>query len=333
MPSADIQSLDFRRLARLNCYSYGPFCVYSENYVGLDSHNFPNYQNKDGVGAIEKFLTLVQSLGSNASGNDPAQKLAKPLPGVGWSGDDLSLSINLNGTMYFLNYRDWQTCKKDIRSEFLAQGWKQNKSSSEVAGISVLTYAPAKSGEDALYNDDPTDAAGLAMMTSAMQNATLRVKRVSANIEAQGSKGTGEGGMQGVVDMFFAPDAAMNSMGYAAVSARIASRQALNQKKHPTLSSLGSFGEDLGAGLEAFGANMNSGLVAKWSTAGHPVQLLINGVPVSQSVQGVLTSVKLTEKAFVIDDTSGGRVYPTEMDIDISIKNMYGSLISTSSIT
>lgn len=309
MPNVEIQSVYFRRLARSNCYVYGPFYIYSDGYISLDSHNFPNYTNKDGVGAVEKFLSLIQSLGSNASGNDPSQKLAKPLPGVGWSGDDLSLSINLNGKMYFTDFRDWQACKKAIRNEFLAQGWKQNKSSSEKAGISVLTYIPSRDGGNALYNDDPIDAAGFAMMTSAMQNTSIQMNKLSARF--------GMGGGDANAD-------------YSWEAARYDSRQAINQKKHPTLSKLGAFGSDLGAGIEAFGANMNSGMVAKWSIAGHPVELHINGVPVSRSVTGVMTSARLVEKAFVVDSSSNNNVYPTEMDVDLSIKNMYGSLITTS---
>lgn len=319
MPSVEIESVDFRRLARRNCYVYGPFCVYSDGYVSLDSHNFPNYQNKDGVGAVEKFLSLVQSLGSNASGNDASQKLAKPLPGVGWNGDDLSMSISLNGKMYFTDYRDWQVCKRAIRNEFLAQGWKQNKSSSEKAGISVLTYIPSKDGNNALYNDDPVDAAGFAMMTAAMQNTTIQTNKMATRFGLGGtyaSDGTRRSG-DAVAD-------------YNYEAARYDARQAINQKKHPTLSKLGAFGSDIGAGIEALGANMNSAMVAKWSVAGHPVELHINGFPVSRSVNGVLTSVRLTEKAFVIDSSSGNNVYPTEMDVDLSIKNMYGSLINTS---
>lgn len=313
MINAGIESVEFRRLARQNCYVYGPFCIYSDSFVSLDSHNFPNYNSKDGVGAVEKFLTLIQSLGSNASGNDPAQKLAKPLPGVGWSGDDLSLSISLSGTMYFTDFRDWQTCKTAIRKEFVAQGWKQNKSSSEKAGISIMTYIPTKGGYDALYNDDPVDAAGMAMMTSAMQNASIQISKIS--------------------NRFSGDDSGMAQVNYSFEAARYDAKQAINQKKHPTLSKIGAFGSDIGAGIEAFGANMNSGLVAKWAVAGHPVQLQIEGLPVSNSVNVVLTSAKLTEKAYVVDSTSNGSAYPTEMEVDISVKNMYGSLMTVSTVS
>lgn len=313
MTNDGIESVEFRRLARQNCYVYGPFCIYSDSFVSLDSHNFPNYNSKDGVGAVEKFLTLIQSLGSNASGNDPAQKLAKPLPGVGWSGDDLSLSISLSGTMYFTDFRDWQTCKTAIRKEFVAQGWKQNKSSSEKAGISIMTYIPTKGGYDALYNDDPVDAAGMAMMTSAMQNASIQISKIS--------------------NRFSGDDSGMAQVNYSFEAARYDAKQAINQKKHPTLSKIGAFGSDIGAGIEAFGANMNSGLVAKWAVAGHPVQLQIEGLPVSNSVNVVLTSAKLTEKAYVVDSTSNGSAYPTEMEVDISVKNMYGSLMTASTVS
>jgi hypothetical protein len=79
------------------------------------------------------------------------------------------------------------------------------------------------------------------------------------------------------------------------------------------------------------GSNMNSGVAGKWMTAGHPVELIIEGQVARQSVNGVLTSAKFTEKDYVVDDTSGGNVYPTAMDVSITITNMYGSLYNTSS--
>lgn len=304
----EIQCLEYRRLARLNCYRYGPFYIYADDYVSLDSHDFPNYHSKDGTGAVEKFLTLIQSLGTNANGNDPNAKLARPLPGVAWDSDKLDLSISLSGTMYFTDFRDWQSCKKAIRQEFVSQGWKQTKSSMESAGISILTYIPAKDGADALFNEDPVDAAGMAMMTSAMQNVTLQSQKLSANV--------------------------FNDYeSYADASARLETRQALNEKKHPTLSKIGSLGADIGAGIEAMGANMNSDMVAKWATAGHPVELLIEGAVASQSVRGVLVDASLTERAFVVDSTSGNAVYPTEMKVSLTVKNMYGSLLTASQTT
>lgn len=307
MPKTEVQSLEFRQLARANCYKYGPLYITTGDYTSLDSHHFPNFVSKEGTGAVEKFLTLLQSLGSNAVGNDPYAKLARPLPGVGWNNDDLSVSISLQGKMYFTDFRDWVTCKKNIRQEFVEQGWKQNKSASETLGMAIMTYIPSKDGYDALYNDDPVDAAGMAMMTSAMQNVTLQIDKLSANI-------------------------ANDDAAYADAAARLEVRQALNEKRHPTLSKIGSFGADLGSAIDAFGANMNGGMVAKWSIAGHPVELLIDGVVAVRSVNGVLADAELTESAYVVDGSSGGNVYPTEMDVKITLKNMYGSLINTSSM-
>lgn len=307
MANKGIESEEFRRAARRNCYRYGCFYIHTNDYTSLDEHSFPNYQIKEGTGSVEKFLSLIQSLGVNASGNDPSQKLAKPLPGVGWNDSDLGLSVSVGGTMYFLDYRDYVSCKDAIRKEFVAQGWKQFKSASQTAGISVMTYIPTKNGYDALFNDDPIDAAGLAMVSSAMQNATLRSKQLSANVSN-------------------------DEVEYASATARLAVRQALNAKKHPTLSKLGSFGSDLGAALDAFGSNMNSGMVAKWSVAGNPVELIVEDIVVARSVNGVLTSAKLTEQAYVVDDSSGGRLYPTEMHVDLQIKNIYGSLLTASSV-
>lgn len=323
MANKGIESEEFRRAARRNCYRYGCFYVHTDDYTSLDEHSFPNYQMKEGTGSVEKFLSLIQSLGVNASGNDPSQKLAKPLPGVGWNDSDLGLSVSVSGTMYFLDYRDYVSCKNAIHKEFVAQGWKQFKSASQTAGISVLTYIPTKNGSDALFNDDPIDAAGMAMLTSAMQNATLRTQQVVANVKTQGKQGGTLGRIIGVET---------EPYDYAEVTARLEVRQAMNAKKHPTLSKLGSFGSDIGAAIDAFGANMNSGLVAKWSVAGNPVELIVEDVVVARSVNGVLTSAKLTEQAYVVDDSSGGQLYPTEMRVDLQIKNLYGSLLTASSV-
>lgn len=307
MADKAVQSQDFRRLARANCYRYGCLYVYREDYVGLDTHNFPNYSSKEGTGAVEKFLTLIQSLGSNATGNDPQDKLSKPLPGVQWSGDDLSLSIPLDGTMYFLDYRDYVTCMKQLRTELVAQGWEQVVSKNETLGMSISSYRPSRHGSDALYNDDPVDAAGMAMMTSAMQHTVDQGKMLVGY--ASGNK-------------------QMYAEGKARSEASMAGRTA----GLPIARALTGIGGNIAAGVEAMGANFNSGIVGKWASAGYPVELLIDGQVARQSICGVLTSAKFIERSYVVDDTSGGNVYPTEMHVEISVKNMYGSLSTASSV-
>lgn len=302
-----IESKEFRRLARQNCYRYGCIYVYSENYEPLDKHNFPNYSSKEGTGAVEKFLTLIQSLGSQATGNDPADKLSRPLPGVQWSGDNLDVSISLDGEMYFIDYRDYVTCKKQIRTELVSQGWEQVVSRNETLGMSLSSYRPSRHGENALYNDDPVDAAGMAMMTSAMQHTMDQGKMLVGYISS---------------------DAQMYAEGKARSESSMAGRNA----GIPVAGNLTGIGANIGAGIEAMGANFNSGVVGKWACAGHPVELLIEGEVMAQSVSGVLTEANFTEKGYVVDESSNGAVYPTQMHVNISIKNMYGALSTTSSV-
>lgn len=302
-----IESKEFRRLARQNCYRYGCIYVYSDSYVPLDKHNFPNYSSKEGTGAVEKFLTLIQSLGSQATGNDPADKLSKPLPGVQWSGDSLDVSISLDGEMYFIDYRDYVTCKKQIRTELVSQGWEQVVSRNETLGMSLSSYRPSRHGSNALYNDDPVDAAGMAMMTSAMQHTMDQGKMLVGYISS---------------------DAQMYAEGKARSESSMAGRNA----GIPVAGNLTGIGANIGAGIEAMGANFNSGVVGKWACAGHPVELLIEGQVMAQSVSGVLTEATFTEKGYVVDDSSNGAVYPTQMHVAISIKNMYGALSTTSSV-
>lgn len=303
-----IESKEFRRLARENCYRYGCLYIYSERYIDLDKHGFPGYSSREGTGSVEKFLTLIQSLGSQATGNDPADKMSKPLPGVQWEdGSSLSLTFSLDGVMYFTDYRDYITCKKQIRKEIVSQGWEQVTSRNETLGMSLTSYRPTKHGSDALYNDDPVDAAGMAMMTSAMQHTMNEGKMMIG---------------------YMTNDAQMYAEGKARSESTVAGRTA----SIPGLNTLTGIGGNIAAGVEAMGANFNSGIVGKWASAGHPLELLIEGQPVAQSVSCVLTELNLREEGYVVDDSSGGAVYPTQMGVSINVKNMYGALYTASSV-
>jgi len=296
-----VESREFREEARNNGYEYGTFFVYSDRYLSLDEHSFPSYVSKSGTGAVEKFLSLIQSLSLQYHGNDSADKLSKPLPGVNWSDDKLSISVSLSGVMYFLDYSDYKSRKGKIRSDLIAQGWEQYVSRNETLSMSVTTYRPTLHANNSLYNDDPVDAAGMAMMTSAMQHANDQVKMI---------RGAASG------------DAEMYAEGYARYEAMATDSG--------NLSSLGYLGHSLMQGIYAMGANFNSGIVGKWQKAGHPLRLKIGGQVQAQGLNFVMTSLKLTEKAYVVDSTSDGYVYPTAMDVDIGLVNMYGALFNTS---
>jgi len=303
----DIECRDFRRLARLNCYRYGCLYVYSKDYISLDDHGFPSYSVREGTGSVEKFLTLVQGLSALGTGNDPSDKLSKPMPGVQWSDSRLNLDVSLDGVMYFTDYRDYITCKKQLRSEIVAQGWEQVVSKNETLGMSISSYRPTRHGDDALYNDDPVDAAGMAMMASAMQHNTDQAKMLAGYING---------------------DAQM----YAEGKARSESSMAGQSAGIPVVGTLTGIGANVAAGVDAMGANFNSGIVGKWACAGHPIELLIDGQKVAQSITGVMTSAKFTETGYAVDDTSGGVVYPTQMKVAMTISNMYGSLFTASSV-
>lgn len=302
-----IESREFRRLARKNCYRYGSLYVYSSEYIDLDKHEFPSYSSKEGAGAVEKFLTLVQSLGSQATGNDSQDKLSKPLPGVQWSGDSLSLDFNLSGTMYFTDYKDYIVCKNAIRNEFVKQGWEQVVSRNEKLGWSLSSYRPSNHGSGALYNDDPVDAAGMAMLTSAMQHTMDQAK---------------------ILTGYFTSNEQLYAEGKARAESTAAGRNAGN----PVLGGLTGIGGNIAAGITAMGANFNSGVLGRWVSAGHPIELIIDGGVATKSVNVVLTNASLKEEGYVVDDTSGNTVYPTQMSVSLSVKNMYGALLSTSSV-
>lgn len=290
----DVESLDFRKAARANCYKYGPLYIYSSQYISLDKHSFPSYQSKEGTGAVEKFMALMQSLGSIAGDTDASAKMSKPLPGVTWGGDKLDVSFSLSGTMYFIDYTDYVQCKERLLREFKRQGWVRNISKGVTKATS--TYKPAIDGNDALYADDPTDAAGMAMMANAMQNLTTNVDLLVGRITEN-------------TDMY--------AEGYA--------------RSYDGASS-GILG-NIEQGFKAMGANFNAGIAGKWELAGWPIELKVEGVTVAKSVPCVLQSdATFAEKKYIVDNESNGRIYPTEMDVSITVSNLYGSLLTTSAI-
>lgn len=293
-----IESKEFRMLARKNCYKYGCLYVYMDKDISLDKHAFPHYRSNENSSALEKFFTLMQGLGGIAKGNDPLQKMPRTLPVVKWEGDTFEYSMSLNGTMYFVDYDDYKTCKQNLNTELHKQGW--TVSSGKVGKMPVTSYTPTNNGSGSLYADDPIDAAGMAMMANAMQHTTAELEITEGLMTHDVQK-------------------------YASGMARKQGRETAESKD------LAGFGlvENMKAGMEAAGANSAGGIMGKWKTAGHPIQLIIDGKVAKQSVPGVLTQAEFTETAFVVDSSSGGYVYPTQMEVSISITNMYGSLFTT----
>lgn len=291
----DIESKDFRRVARNNCYEYGCLRIYRENIdVRLDEHKFPHYSLKNSTGAVEKFLSLLQSLGDQAKGNDSSDKISKPVPGVNWENDSFDLSIDLDGIMYFTDYRDYETIKNKLRKDLVSQGWEQ---SVHEGALPITTYRPGKHGDNALYNDDPTDAAGFAMMTQAVQHTADQARMLY-------------GYMTNNADSF--------AKGYA-------------RFETTSKATGGLIGETMYAGAKALASNMNAGILGKWKTSGKPVTLIIDGQPCGYSVPMILTSASFIEQAFVIDNDQG-IMYPTELKVNIGLTNLYGALLNTSSV-
>lgn len=299
--ATDIESLEFRKFARDNCYRYGCLHIYMNNRVSLDTHSFPNYSSSSNGSAIEKFLVLMQGLDKTAKGNDSAQKLPRMLPTVTWGDDSLSSSISLNGTMYFLDYEDYKKIRRKLRTELLSQGWTVN--TSHISTIPITSYSPKNSASGALYADDPIDAAGMAMMANAARHTTAQLEVTEGLVRHDVEK-------------------------YASGQARLAG--ASRADKIHGLAGFG-LGGNIKAGLEAIGTNSSGGIIGKWKTCGHPIQLIIEGQPIQSSVNGVLSSAEFTEDAFVVDESSNGVVYPTKMEVSITVMNAYGHMLNTMS--
>lgn len=290
-----IESLEFRTHARANCYRYGPLYMYSENMnVCLDEHGFPGYSSSSETGGIEKLLSLVSSRKALSNGVDAAKKLAKPLPGVQWEGDSLEWSLSISGRMYLLSYRDFRDSVKNIKQEILKQGWTVYDSS--VAGLPAQSYIPARSGEDALFNEDPVDAANRAMLTSATNRLVDQVKLLAAGV----------------------------SGNEALYSDAVARSEVSGSFDTPGF--IGTIKE----AAKALTANLNAGMAGKWRAAGAPVELLVNGMTIKRGLNAVLTALSLTEGGYVVDASSSNVIYPTYLDVTINVKNMYGKLENSS---
>lgn len=290
-----IESLEFRRMARSNCYRYGCLEIYTTQALSLDKHNFPNYSTSQNGSAMEEFLSLIQGMGTAIGSNDPLSKLPRTLPTVKWEGDDMSLTYSLNGDMYFTDLRDYTSTKRSLRSMMLAQGWTINSNGP------VTSYSPTMQGSSTLYTDDPMDAAGRAMMVNSMQHAT-------AELEVLG------GYMSGDTEMY---------------ASGLARKEARKQAEKAGLAGFGLI-ENLKAGYEAYSANTASGVMHNWQIAGHPLEFIVNGESIRKSVNCILRDAEFTESAFVIDEQ--GNSYPTKMSVSISLYNIYGALLTTMKI-
>lgn len=291
-----IESLEYRQNARRNCYRYGPLYIHSKSMdTSLAEYAFPQYDKNTDTGSIEKLMSLLSSLRGAVNSVDASEKLAKPLPGAQWGNDSFEWDFDLSGRMYTLSFRDYRSILDSITREVKAQGWKIYTGT--VGGLPAQSYIPNRSASDALYNEDPVDAASRAMLTSAtgrlVDQAKIFASRISGDVQmyaeavARSEATGGDGGISNVV--------ATVKDAYRAIA-----------------------------------ANLNAGTAGKWMHAGYPVELLIDGQSYRAAVNAMMTSLSITEGGFVTDSTSGNTVYPTYLDIKLRVKNLYGKLATSS---
>ena len=88
--------------------------------------------------------------------------------------------------------------------------------------------------------------------------------------------------------------------------------------------------QTFGGAYDAFMANTGRAIAGKWKNAGAPLIAVREGRNTAQSVNLVPVSISITPRAYVIDDDSKGRIYPTRLDISLELANPYGKLIVTS---
>lgn len=291
-----IESLEYRQNARRNCYRYGPLYIHSKSMdTALAEYAFPQYDKNTDTGSIEKLMSLLSSLRGAVNSVDASEKLAKPLPGAQWGNDSFEWDFDLSGRMYTLSFRDYRSILDSITREVKAQGWKIYTGT--VGGLPAQSYIPNRSASDALYNEDPVDAASRAMLTSATARLTDQAKIFASRIS-------------GDVQM------------YADAVARSEATGGGNP--------LGNVVATVKDAYRAIAANLNAGTAGKWMHAGYPVELIINGQSYRAAVNAMMTSLSVTEGGFVVDSTSGSTVYPTYLDIKLHVKNLYGKLATSS---
>lgn len=297
-----IESLEFRTKARKNGYEYGPFFLYKETLdTILDSHVFPNFVLSDEGSSIEKLMSLQVNMLQNLDKVDSNQKLPRNIPGVRWENDNLVWTLDLSGEMYITDYADYNKTTHAIREAIVAQGWKINIGTD----MGTLTYNPNLNDSDSLYNEDPVDAAGRAMIMSSASRLNDQMVMLGARIRS-------------------------DTRTYA----KYAVRNALSGSGPKDATS--GFGNFFGpistieAGGKAFSANTNASMALKWNSVGYPICLKIEGQIQITGLYAIMTSLSLVPRAYVVDDTSGGRLYPTRLDIRLGIKNLYGHLYTTS---
>ena len=300
-----IESLEYRQAARRNCYRYGPLYIHTGAIdQKLVEYGFPSYSRNTDTGSIEKLMSLLSSLRGAVNSVDASEKLAKPLPGAQWGDDSFEWSLSLSGNMYMLSYGDYTSTLASIRAAVLDQGWKVYTGS--VAGLPAQSYLPSKSGADALFNEDPVDAASRAMLESATSRMVDQTKILAAR---------------------FSGDVQM----YAEAVAR---NEAANVGPSGTmgLGNSGAIGvaSTVRDAYRAIAANLNAGTAGKWMHAGYPVELLVDGQSYRAAVNAMMTSLDIVEGGFVVDATSGNTVYPTYLKINLQVKNLYGKLATSS---
>ena len=294
-----IESLEYRQNARRNCYRYGPLYIHSKSMdTALAEYAFPQYEKNTDTGSIEKLMSLLSSLRGAVNSVDASEKLAKPLPGAQWGNDSFEWDFDLSGRMYTLSFRDYRSILDSITREVKAQGWKIYTGT--VGGLPAQSYIPNRSASDALYNEDPVDAASRAMLTSATGRLVDQAKIFASRIS-------------GDVQMYSEAVARNEATGGGSLG-------------------IGNAVSTVKDAYRAIAANLNAGTAGKWMHAGYPVELIIDGQSYRAAVNAMMTSLSVTEGGFVVDSTSGSTVYPTYLDISLHVKNLYGKL-ATSSIT
>lgn len=285
----DIESYEFRDHARRNGYRYG-------------KHIFIY---KDFSTALVKYgmpkYDLRDSVGAiesfagllqnvnNALENDPNTKFAKNLPGVNTPKADFNLSIDLSGPMYLKGYKDYESVYNGLDAMAHTYGWETQR----MDNLSV-TYRPRslEGVEGDLYSEDPTTAASRAMMTSSLKHGMDAMKVL-------------HGALGGGTEADYAKNiVALENDGIM---------------------------QTLKAAKTAFDANTGAALAGKWANAGMPLEAVREDVVVDASVNLVPMSLTVVPHAFVLDGEkeSQNRLYPTRLEISVTLANPYGKLFRT----
>lgn len=122
----------------------------------------------------------------------------------------------------------------------------------------------------------------------------------------------------------------LSSMSHVATAAKVLAGTGSDSEYAHNIAKLETqgLGNTFTQAKEAFLTNTGAVICGKWQHAGYPVKAVVEGSEVVSSVNLVPTSLTITPAAYV-RDSSTAELYPTRIDVSLTLQNPYGLLFPT----